>query len=384
MTRERTNLKGLTLPELCDFVKSLDEQRYRATQLFSWLYDKRAQSFDEMSNLSKSFRGRLDQAATVQNLEVVTKQVSALDGATKFLFRLSDGLIIESVLIPAEEASPTAGKRLTLCISTQVGCPLDCKFCATGTMGFFRNLTTGEIVDQVLQSQRQSPKRITNIVYMGMGEPMLNYDNVMKSVEILNAEKGPAIGSRHITISTAGYADRIRQMADEDRKVKLALSLHSLNDEKRSRIMPINKKFNVATLLNALEYYYRKTHRRPTLEYILFDGFNDTLADVRRLVNVSKRIPCKVNVIPFHSIEFTHPSGIATTLRPTPRERIDTFVQQLREARVTVMVRSSAGEDIAAACGQLALSDEEGQLARSKSAPNRNTRPSGVSVQIPV
>ena len=379
----KTNFKGQTLQEIQRFVESLGGQRYRATQLFSWLYAKKAQSFDEMSNLSKSFRAILEQAATIENLELVTKQVSALDGTTKFLFRLSDGLIIESVLIPAEEASPTAGKRLTLCISTQVGCPLDCKFCATGTMGFFRNLTTGEIVDQVLQAQRQSPKRITNIVYMGMGEPMLNYDNVMKSVEILNAEKGPAIGSRHITISTAGYADRIRRMADEDRKVKLALSLHSLDDEKRSRIMPINKKFNVATLLDALEYYYHKTRRRPTFEYILFDGFNDTREDVRRLVTVSKRIPCKVNVIPFHSIEFTHPSGIATTLRPTSREGIETFVQQLKEGHVTVMVRSSAGADIDAACGQLALKDEEKRSTQSAVTTGHQGKRPRVSAPIP-
>lgn len=357
MKRDRTNLKGLTVSELQEVVQSLGEKKYRARQIFTWLYGKGAQSFAEMTDISKDFRNVLESVATIENLHIVAKEVSERDGTTKFLFELSDGLKIESVLIPAEKESPAAEKRLTLCISTQVGCPLDCKFCATGTMGFLRNLTAGEIVDQVIQAQNESPRRITNIVFMGMGEPMLNYDNVMKAVEILNAENGPAIGSRHITISTAGYADRIRQMADEDRKVKLALSLHSLDDRKRSLIMPLNRKFNVAAVLDALEYYYGKTHRRPTFEYILFEGFNDTADDVRRLIAVCRRIPCKINIIPFHSIEFTHPRGIAGALRPASRERIEAFARQLRDANITVMVRSSAGEDIAAACGQLALTD---------------------------
>lgn len=360
------NLKGLTLHELEEFVESLGEKRYRAAQLFSWLYGKpergrRVRSFDDMSDISKHFRTVLNEAAVIENLELVMKQVSALDGTTKFLFKLSDDLVIESVLIPTEEDSSTAGRRLTLCISTQVGCPLDCKFCATGTMGFYRNLTTGEIVDQVLQAQNHSSQRITNIVYMGMGEPMLNYENVMKSVEILNAEKGPAIGSRHITISTAGCADQIRRMADEDRKVKLALSLHSLDNEKRKLIMPITKKYGVPVLLEALQYYYHKTRRRPTIEYIMFDGFNDTEVDLKSLIAVCRRIPCKVNVIPFHSISFTHPSGIAATLKPTPRPRMEEFVRRLRDAHVTVMIRSSAGEDIDAACGQLAVQEEKGK-----------------------
>jgi 23S rRNA (adenine2503-C2)-methyltransferase len=222
-------------------------------------------------------------------------------------------------------------------------------------MGFMRNLTTGEIVDQVLQVQRQSPRRITNLVYMGMGEPMLNYESVMKSTEIITDDSALNIGTRHITISTAGYADKIRQMADENRKVKLALSLHSLDNEKRMKLMPITKKFSVTDLVEALEYYYRKTRHRPTFEYILFEGFNDTEADVKRFVQLSKRIPCKVNIIPFHSIEFTHPSGFAASLKPTPRVRVEEFGDRLRKADITVMIRSSSGEDIKAACGQLAI-----------------------------
>jgi 23S rRNA (adenine2503-C2)-methyltransferase len=334
------------------------------------MYAKGAQSFEEMTDISGEFRAVLSAKASLGQLEVVRKSVSPKDGTIKFLFRLDDGKMIESVLIPPEDpdrgtdseesAKRTSGseQRLTLCLSTQVGCPLDCKFCATGTMGFLRNLTAGEIIDQVIQAQRYAPRRITNLVYMGMGEPMLNYDNVMKSVEILTDDRSLNIGARHITISTAGYADRIRQMADERRRVKLALSLHSLDNEKRTKLMPITKKFSVDELIEALEYYHRKTRHRPTFEYIPFDGFNDTESDIKRFVRLSKRISCKVNIIPFHSIGFTAPSGFGATLKPTPRVRLEEFAQALREANITVMVRSSAGEDIEAACGQLAVEED--------------------------
>jgi 23S rRNA (adenine2503-C2)-methyltransferase len=379
MKRDKTNLKGLTVSELEDFVQSLGEKKYRARQMFTWLYGKRAQSFAEMTDISKDFRSVLEGVATIENLRIVASEVSKRDGTTKYLFELSDGLNIESVLIPPERNSPAAEKRLTLCISTQVGCPLDCKFCATGTMGFFRNLTAGEIVDQVIQAQNQSPRRITNVVFMGMGEPMLNYENVMKAVEILNADDSLNIGARHMTISTAGYADKIRQMADEGRKVKLALSLHSLDNAKRTQLMPITKKFSVDELMDAMEYYYRRTRHRPTFEYILFDGFNDTDADAQRLINVSKRFPCKINIIPFHSFAFTHPdpSAFAATLRPSSRKRMEEFVERLRRAHLTVMVRSSAGEDINAACGQLAVEERRGLKpeVRSRRPVVRNQSP---------
>ncbi len=354
MTRIR--LKGLSFDELQSFAESMGEKRFRGAQLYAWLYAKSAQSFDEMTDISREFRALLHQSASIGNLEVVTTSRSFADATTKYLFRLDDGAAVESVLIPPDKDSPGVDRRLTLCVSTQVGCPLDCKFCATGTMGFSRNLTSGEIVDQVLQAQRLSHRRITNLVYMGMGEPMLNYDEVMKSVDILSDDRALNIGTRHITISTAGYADRIRRMADENRKVKLALSLHTLDNEKRVSIMPITKKYPVPELLDALAYYYHRVRRRPTLEYILFDGFNDTDEDLRRLIAVSKRFPLKVNLIPFHSIAFTHPSGIGAELRPTPRERIESFAAALRTANITVMVRNSSGQDINAACGQLALS----------------------------
>lgn len=344
----------MSLSELQSFAESLGEKKYRGAQLYSWIYERSAQTFREMTNVSKEFQGVLEKMALLDNLHVVSKKESA-DGTIKFLFELVDGLAIESVLIPPDKKSPNATTRLTVCISTQVGCPLDCKFCATGTMGFTRNLTIGEIVDQVLQVQRLTHRRITNVVYMGMGEPMLNYENVVKSIDILNDDRALNIGIRHITVSTAGYADKIRQMADENRKIKLALSLHSLDDEKRTLLMPITKKFGVKDLVAALEYYYRKTHQRPTFEYILFDGFNDTEMDVKKFVALSIRIPCKINIIPFHSIDFTHPSGFAASLKPTPRTRVEQFADQLRKADITVMIRGSFGEDIKAACGQLAV-----------------------------
>jgi 23S rRNA (adenine2503-C2)-methyltransferase len=350
----KKNLKELDLPELQNFVEELGEKKYRAAQLYGWLYGKAAQSFDEMTDISKEFRNVLASVASISNLQLVTKSISE-DGTIKFLFCLEDGLAIESVLIPPAKKKSEEDKRLTLCISTQVGCPLDCKFCATGAMGFVRNLTSGEIIDQVIQVQRKSTKRITNLVYMGMGEPLLNYENVMKSIDIINDGRGLNIGARHITISTAGLADKIRKLADEKRPVKLALSLHSLDNEKRAKLMPITKKFPVDTIIEALDYYYQKKRSRPTFEYILFDGFNDTPADIKAFAKLSKRIPCKVNLIPFHSISFIHPSGVGASLKPTPAQHIEEFAKALREADITVMVRSSFGQDIQAACGQLAV-----------------------------
>jgi 23S rRNA (adenine2503-C2)-methyltransferase len=358
----KKNLKGLSLPELQLFVEELGEKKYRAAQLYTWLYAKAAQNFDEMTDISKEFRVILSHASQISNLHTVDQSVSA-DGTSKYLFKLDDDLAVESVLIPGKKKSLEMDNRLTLCVSTQVGCPLDCKFCATGAIGFTRNLTAGEIVDQVIQVQRNTQKRITNLVYMGMGEPMLNYDNVMKSIDIINDDRGLNLGARHITISTAGYADKIRQLADEQRPVKLALSLHSLDNEKRAKLMPIAKKFPIETLIDALDYYYHKKHSRPTFEYILFDGFNDTAADIKAFVKLSRRIPCKVNLIPFHPISFMHPSGIGASLKPTPAPRIEVFADALRDADITVMVRKSSGQDIQAACGQLAIIESKRNTA---------------------
>ena len=356
----KPNLIGLTRKELEEFAISIGDRKFRGEQIFDWLYAKKASSFAEMTSLSKSLRQKLESEATIDSLKLIERQESRTDGTVKVLFELSDGKRIESVLIPPRTAfaSPEATveeeqKRLTLCVSTQVGCPLDCKFCATATMGFLRNLSPGEIVDQVLQAKKFSGKRITNLVYMGMGEPLMNYENVMKSVEIIST--GMDIAARRITVSTAGWVPGIRQMADEKRKVKLAVSLHTLDDRARTTLMPVNKKFNVEALLESIEYYYRKAKQRVTFEYILFDGWNDREPDIASLIKLSKRIPCKLNIIPFHSIAFTHPSGIAAELHPLKARRTAEFVQRLRDANITVFMRSSAGEDIDAACGQLAV-----------------------------
>lgn len=359
---KKNAIKGLTNSELEDFAVSVGEQRYRGKQLFDWLYMKEAESFSAMSTFSKSLREKLDDVAEIVSLKVAARQESVKDGTTKILFELADGKRIESVLIPPStafqsgEADDEEQKRLTLCVSTQVGCPLDCKFCATATMGFLRNLTPAEIVDQVMQAKRISGKRITNLVFMGMGEPLMNYENVMKSIEIIT--NGLKITGRRITISTAGWVPQIRQMADERRKVKLAVSLHSLKDEARTSLMPVNAKYPLAELLESLHYYYQKTKQRVTFEYILFNNWNDRDEDIRKLVKLSKSIPCKINIIPFHRIDFAEPTGIALQLRPTPLKRAEEFVKMLRDAHVSVFVRSSSGEDIDAACGQLVVKTE--------------------------
>jgi len=349
-------LTGLTLPELETFVASIDEPKFRAKQLFMWLYAKRARTFDEMSDLGKPLRTRLSEVAEIGKMELAGTQRSPSDGTTKYLFKLADGNHVEAVLIPSESRNDDGDpKRRTVCISTQVGCALDCKFCATASMKVKRDLTPFEIIAQFLEVERSAKARLTNIVYMGMGEPMLNYDSVMKSVEIFTHAAAELVGANHITISTAGIVDGIRRMGDENRKVKLAISLHTLDNHLRTALMPINKKYPVPLLLDAVDHYYEKTKRTVTFEYILFDELNDTDADIKRIIVLSRRIPCKFNFIPFHPSEAITPSGIGARLRPTPRGRVDAIVKALREAHVTVMVRSSAGEDISGACGQLAV-----------------------------
>ncbi len=382
-----TNLLGLTQQELADFAESIGEPRYRGNQIFQWMYGKGATDVEGMTDLGKSFREVLRNSASLSGISLITQQHSREDSTTKFLFGLADGTKIESVLIPPaaafkdkEAANEDEQQRLTLCVSTQVGCPLDCKFCATATMGFIRNLTPGEIVDQVLQAKRLSGKKITNIVFMGMGEPMMNYENVMKAVEIIST--GIGITTRRITISTAGWADRIRQMGEERRRVKLAVSLHSANNETRTSLMPINKKFDIEALMTALEFYYERTKQRVTYEYIFFDGVNDSEKDVAGLIRLARRVPSKINVIPFHSIDFTSPGGLAAKLKPSPR--MAHIVEKLRTSNLTVFVRSSAGEDIDAACGQLAVKTERRQRTRTPGSAHRNTVAGERSVRLTV
>ncbi len=352
---KKHNLFGKSLSELETFVLELGEKKFRATQLFEWLYKERVSSFQEMLNLSIPLREKLEQNACIERLNIVSKQTSLLDNTVKFLFQLFDEKKIESVVIPPRTTAVDVDTRLTLCVSTQVGCPLDCKFCATASMGFLRNLTASEILNQVILAQQQSTRPITNIVFMGMGEPMLNYDNVMNAIDILTSPTGFAMSPRRITVSTAGYVQQIRKMADEGRKVKLALSLHSLDSATRLQIMPITKKYNVDELLDALEYYHHITKKGVMLEYILFDGVNDSDSDVAKLIKVSRRFECKVNLIPYHSIQFTNPQGFAATLRGVSEEKMLSFARKLRDGNVDVFIRNSSGVDIDAACGQLAI-----------------------------
>ncbi len=353
-----TNLKGMTLPQLETFIVSLGEPKYRAAQVYQWINKYRAASFDEMTNLPISLRNGLKESAYIEQFSVATSQTSKIDGTVKFLYELSDGKKIETVLIPPRPTAVDAEERMTLCISTQIGCALDCTFCATASMGFLRNLTAGEILNQYFTAQAFSEKTITNIVFMGMGEPMLNYSNVMAAVEILTDQNGVGLSPKRITLSTAGYAEHIRKMADEDRKIKLALSLHSLRDDVRTELMPINKKFNVEDLISALEYYNKKTKKSVMLEYIVFQGINDTEQDVQLLVKAARRLDCRINLIPFHSIEFTHPQGFSSTLHGASKEGLERFWQKLRSHDVITFIRHSAGVDIDAACGQLAVKTE--------------------------
>ncbi|MCB2203923.1 23S rRNA (adenine(2503)-C(2))-methyltransferase RlmN [bacterium] len=354
MQSQKKNIFGLTLRQLEEEMTSAGQPRFRAEQLFYWLYNRGVETFSACGNMPKALRSELEQNYRIAHPTLVREQQSE-DGTRKFLFALDDGRNVETVLIPSESEDEGEPRRLTICVSTQVGCPLDCKFCATASMKLKRNLHPGEIFGQYLAVQKHSARRITNLVFMGMGEPMLNYDHVMHSVEIMTHEKTEGIATSHMTLSTAGLADRIRQLADENRKIKLAISLHATTDELRLRLMPINKKFPLSELLDAAEYYYRKTRRRITYEYILFDGLNDGPEDVRRLVKLTRRVPSKVNIIPFHQISTAYPDGMPLTLASPSREHIERFAAALRKEDVTVMLRSSSGKDIDAACGQLAV-----------------------------
>ncbi|MFN3135677.1 MAG: 23S rRNA (adenine(2503)-C(2))-methyltransferase RlmN [Candidatus Kryptonium sp.] len=339
----KTSLKGLTLPELEKFVLELGWEKFRAKQIFKWLYNKQVDSFSKMSDLPKHYRDELQEVAEINELKLLSFERSNCDGTIKFLFELKDGEKIESVLIPDKS-------RLTLCVSTQVGCPIDCKFCATGAMGLKRNLTAGEIVDQIIQTQRYADRRITNIVFMGMGEPLLNLKNLLKAIDIITSDDGIRIGARKITVSTVGIPDKIIEFANTGKKVKIALSLHTLNENLRSKLIPIANKYPISSLINALKYYYSKIGLRVTYEYILFDGLNDRDEDVEKLVELAKVIPCKINLLKFHPIDFIRKEP---ALKPSPR--LEEFAQKLRERNLTVFIRNNAGEDIKAACGQLAI-----------------------------
>lgn len=346
---KRVILKGLTLSELQNYFLETGEPKYRAGQVFNWMYNHLADNFDVMKNIPKSLRTALNDKADINTLSTAGTEVSPETGTKKFIFETKDGNIIESVVIPEK-------KRTTLCISTQAGCPLDCKFCATGLMGYKKNLTSGEIFDQYkLAASDYGRENITNIVYMGMGEPLLNYKETIRSLEIFGNELTTGISLKKITVSTAGIAPRITDLADTGLNVKLAFSLHSCFEDIRTKIMPINKKYALKQNIEAVQYYARKTGTRITFEYVMLKGINDREEDADALVKLCSRIPSKVNVIPFNSLKHMDPGGYSAKLEPTSRSRIDDFVERLRRKNVTVIVRYTQGSDIAAACGQLAV-----------------------------
>ncbi len=360
---DASNVFGMTEQELESAFTELGLPGYRAEQVFYWLYNRGVKCFDEMGNLPKTLRAELAQSFRIDRPEVLSERSSS-DGTRKMLVGLADAARVEAVLIPSEKAGEKTSKRLTLCLSTQTGCALDCAFCATALMKRPRNLTAGEIIGQYLAIQAVSTQRISNLVYMGMGEPLLNYDETMKSVELITHERTCGPGAAHITISTAGLPDGIRRLADEGRKTKLAISLHASDDALRERLMPVNKRYPLPALIDAADYYYRKTRKRITWEYILFDGLNDGEADLRRLLKLAGRVPSKFNLIPYHPSGQVRGNG-EMRLAPSPPSRIQAFADRLRERNITVMLRSSSGVDIDAACGQLALRPESA-LPRSQ------------------
>ncbi|MBT8386674.1 MAG: 23S rRNA (adenine(2503)-C(2))-methyltransferase RlmN [Ignavibacteria bacterium] len=352
ITRNKKNLKGLTLEELRDFCTEAGEPKYRAKQLFSWMYGHLANRFEEMQNLPKPFREKLGENCSLNTLNYVTSEVSLTSNTKKYIFETLNGNRIESVLIPEN-------RRNTLCISTQAGCPLDCKFCATALMGFKKNLSAGEIFDQYkLAVKDNDENKITNIVYMGMGEPLLNFNETIKSLQIFSDELTTGITPRRITISTAGIAPKIKWLADSGIKVKLALSLHSCFEDVRSKIMPVNKKYSLKENIEAINYYSKKTRTKITFEYVMLKDINDRNEDIKALTKLCRSLPGKVNVIPFNSLKHMTPGGVSAKLVPSSAERINNFVNELKANGITIMLRNTKGDDIAAACGQLAIKNK--------------------------
>ena len=344
----KIDIKSLLLNELQGDVRDLAEPSYRAGQITDWLYKKRVDSIEKMTDLPQSLRERFAEKFSFSRIDVV-RVLGSRDTTRKFLFRLSDANLIESVLIPASAALyGEKSDRRTICISTQVGCAYGCKFCASGLEGFSRNLRANEIIDQIIAIERVSGEKIDNIVFMGMGEPLANFENVMRAIRIVNAPWGLGIGARHITLSTSGLAPQIKKLADEPLQIRLAVSLHGATDEVRNQIMPINRKYNIETLLSACDYYAERKKQRLTFEYILIAGVNDSEEQAHLLAQHARRLFAKVNLIPYNAVEELEWS------RPS-RSRQEKFLSILRAHKIPATLRREKGHDIDAACGQLRL-----------------------------
>lgn len=338
------NIRQFSLPELESFFETLGEKKFRAKQVWEWLWQKHAHSFADMTNLSKELRQKLGEHFTLPAIILSDTQISS-DGTIKSGFKTHEGHLCEGVLIPTD-------KRYTACVSSQIGCSLSCKFCATGYIDSKRNLDYDEIYDEVVllnqQCEKTYGKKLSNIVFMGMGEPLLNYKNVLKAIERITAPDGLAMSPKRITVSTAGVAKAIRQLGDDGVKFKLALSLHAPNDKKRNEIMPINESNNLRALIDALNHFYKLTGNEITFEYILFNQFNDSIQDADELIKIYRQVPADlVNIIEYNPIDF------AKFEKPS-EERVQEFMNYLAKHRVNAHLRRSRGKDIDAACGQLA------------------------------
>jgi 23S rRNA (adenine2503-C2)-methyltransferase len=346
-TPKGQNIRNLSLEEIQSFLLSINEKTFRGKQIHEWLWKKNAGSFDDMSNLSVTLREKLKQDFYIDQINLADQQTSK-DGTVKCAFSIGESQVIEGVLIPTST-------RSTACISSQVGCSLACTFCATGRLKLLRNLTPGEIVDQVVYlndlSLKNHQRPLSNIVYMGMGEPLLNYKNVLRSTEILCSPEGLGISPRRITVSTAGIAKMIRKLGDDQVRFNLALSLHAANDEKRNKIMEINESNNLAELSDALIYFHEKTGNRITFEYIIFKDFNDQPEDAYELAHFAKCVPCKINIIEYNPIDDGQ-------LQQADPLKVNAFAQILESKNMIVNIRRSRGKDIDAACGQLANKNE--------------------------
>lgn len=356
MSRKQ-NIKNLSDKDFFELIHSQKQPGYRAEQIRIALFKQKVADFEQISNIPKGFREYLNENFEINSLKL-NKYRQSRDGSIKFLFDLPDGNSIESVYMPWYDNDDEKLVRETLCISTMAGCSVNCAFCATGKLGFKRNLDVAEIIDQIIEVERILNTKLTNIVMMGMGEPFLNYNNSIRSLEILTDPNYEMFSRKRITLSTSGIAPRIKQFARSPRPVKLAVSLHATDNNTRDLIMPINKSFNLEILMDSIEDYYRTTKIPIMYEYILFDRINDTIDDVRRLIKIARRVPSRVNIIPFNDISFTKPQGFPATLKPANREKMEWFAAELRAQGVPVIVRDTFGGDIEGACGQLALSDK--------------------------
>lgn len=345
------DIKELKFSEIEQFIIQSDEKKFRAKQIYEWIWKKNATSFAEMTNLPEKLRNILAKNFSFRPIKITYQVKSHIDNSSKFAFATYDNFYIEGVLIPSSN-----GKRVTACISTQIGCPLKCKFCATGTMGLTRNLTAAEIYEQIFLLNQQSEKlygrKLTNIVVMGMGEPLLNYENLMRAIDFVTTDKGLAMSPDRITVSTAGLVKELKRLSDDKPKFNLAISLHSAINENRSEIMPVNKSNPIPELIDALKYFHNKTGKRITFEYLLIDGVTDTQKHAKALAEFCKNFPSKINLIEFNPVAHID-------YKKSKAENTKKFFDFLKSKNLVVTLRKSKGQDIDAACGQLALKQKK-------------------------